>query len=84
MSKLFSVGPSTPFYFDVMAQLANIPARITLYELLRFFKSTRDGLKEAFIDAKVFMTQIPVKCEEEEGNHCHHTSKKFPRITFTP
>jgi len=28
-------GPSEPYRFDVFAQLTNIPARITLYELLR-------------------------------------------------
>jgi len=62
MSKLFrksGAGPSTPFRFDVLAQLANIPARITLYELLRLFKSARDALKEALADAEVFITQIP-------------------------
>jgi len=37
------VGPLTPFCFDVLAQLANIPARIILYELLGFSKSTRDA-----------------------------------------
>ena len=47
------VGPSTPFCFDVIAQLANIPTRITLYELLKLFKSTRDALKEALIDAEI-------------------------------
>jgi len=41
-------GPSTPFRFDVLAQLDNIPAQITLYELLRLSKSTREALKEAF------------------------------------
>jgi len=49
-------GPSTPFRFDVLAQLANIPARITLYEILRLFKSTRDALREALADAKVLVT----------------------------
>jgi len=38
------VGPSTPFHFDVLAQLANIPTRINFYELLRLFKYTRDAL----------------------------------------
>jgi len=27
-------GSSTPYRFNILAQLANIPARITLYELL--------------------------------------------------
>ena len=35
-------GTSAPYYIDVLAQLANIPARITLYELLRLSKSTRE------------------------------------------
>jgi len=47
------MGPSTPFHFDVMAQLANIPARITLYELLRFSKPRRDVLREALVDAEI-------------------------------
>ena len=29
------------------------------------------------------MTQIPVIYGEEGDNHCHHTSKQFPCITFT-
>ena len=59
------VGPSTPFCFDVMAQQANILARITMYELLRFFKSIKDALREALADAEVFMTQISAICEED-------------------
>jgi len=78
------MGPPTPFCFYVMTQLANIPTRITLYELLRLFKSTRDALREALADAEVFMTQIPAICGEEDGSHCHQTSKKFLCITFTP
>jgi len=39
-----------------MAQLANNPSRITLYEVLRLSKSTRDALREALVDAEVFMT----------------------------
>ena len=48
-------GTSGPYRFDVLAQLANMPARITFYELLRLSKSTR----EALADAEVFMAQIP-------------------------
>ena len=72
------------FYFDVMAQLANIPTWITLYELLRLSKSTRDVLREALADAEIFMTLIPTIYGEEDGNHCHYTSKQFFFITFTP
>ena len=58
------VGPSTLFHFDVMTKLANILARITLYELLRLSKSTRNAFREALVDAEVFMTQIPAICEK--------------------
>jgi len=67
-----------------MAQLANIPTRIILYELLKLFKSTRNALKEVLADAEIFMTQIPAICGEKDGNHCHHTSKQFSCITITP
>jgi len=49
-------GTSAPYRFDVLAQLANIPARITLYEILRLLKSTREALREALTNAEVFMT----------------------------
>src|SRR3954467_13634993 len=35
------VEVAQPFRFDIINQLANIPAKITLYELLRLSKSTR-------------------------------------------
>jgi len=71
------------FHFNVLAKLANISARITLYELLRLSKSTRDTLREALADEEVFVTQIPATCKEKDGNHCHHTLKQFPCISFT-
>jgi len=54
-------GSSAPYRFDVLDQLANIPARITLYKLLRLSKSTRKVLREALADAEVFMAQIPAE-----------------------
>ena len=36
-------GSTTPYRFNVLAQLANIPARITFYELLRLSKSIREA-----------------------------------------
>ena len=50
-------GTSAPYHFDVLAQLANIPARITLYELLRLSKSTRKSLREALAYAETFMAR---------------------------
>ena len=54
-------GSSPPYHFDILAQLANIPARITLYELLRLSKSTREALRDALVDAEVFLAQIPAE-----------------------
>jgi len=54
LSKNNVEGSQTPYLFDVLAQLTNIPARITLYELLRLSKSTREALREALED-EVFM-----------------------------
>ena len=51
-------GSSMPFRFDIFTHLANIPARITLYELLRFSKSTREALRETLADSEVFIAQI--------------------------
>ena len=48
-------GSSRPYHFDILAQLANIPARITLYELLRLSKLTRKALREDITNAKALM-----------------------------
>ena len=77
-------GSTTPHLFDVLAQLANIPTRITLYELLILSKSTREAMREALADAEVFMTQIPAGPQEEHEKDCLHASQHAPYITFTP
>jgi len=69
-----------PFCFDVLAQLANIPARITFYKLLRLSKSTR----EALADSEALITQIPARHKEEDEGYCLQISKRFPYKTFTP
>ena len=51
-------GTSAPYSVNVLAQLANILARITLYELLRLSKSTREALRESLADVEVFIAQI--------------------------
>ena len=50
---------NTLFRFDILAQLANIPARITLHELLRLLKKTREALRDALADSESFLTQVP-------------------------
>jgi len=76
-------GSSAPYHFDVLAQLANIPARITLYELLRLSKSTREALREALADAEVFMAQILAELQEKNEEDCFYASQHAPCITFT-
>ena len=75
---------TTPFRYDVLTQLANIPTQITLYELLRLSNSTREALRKALADSEAYINQIPTVREEEDDGHCHKTSKHFLCITFTP
>jgi len=65
-------GTINSFCFDVLTQLSNISARITLYELLSLSKSTIDALREALAEKEIFVTQILATCQEEDDNHCHH------------
>ena len=83
LSKDKAGGSSRPYHFGVLAQLANISARITLYELLRLSKSTKKALREALADAEAFMAQILAKPEEGEENYLH-ASQHAPCIIFTP
>lgn len=39
----------TSFQFNITAQLANIPAHITLYELLQLSKAAQDVLREDWL-----------------------------------
>ena len=71
-------GSSAPYRFDVVTQLANIPARIILYELLRLSKSTREALREALADVEAFMAHILVKPEEKDEENCLHTVQHAP------
>jgi len=77
-------GSLAPYRFHVLAQLANILARITLYELLRLSKSRREALREALADAEAFMARIPAKPEEKDKENCLRASQYVPCITFTP
>ena len=73
-----------PYHFDVLAQLANIPTRITLYELLRLSKSTREALREALADAEAFMARISAKSEEKDEENYLYIFQHVPYITFSP
>src|SRR3954467_5117995 len=52
---------TTVFRFDILKQLAQIPARITLLELLKLSKATRKALREALANADTFATHIFTK-----------------------
>lgn len=60
---------STPFRFDVLNQLANILARITLYKFLRLSRSTRESLREALANSEAFIAHVPAP-KEQEGEEC--------------
>jgi len=83
LSKDNAEGSTIPYRFDILTQLANIPARITLYELLRLSKLIREALREALANAEVFMTQVSAGSREEDVEDCLHASQNAPCITFT-
>src|SRR4051812_44509355 len=82
LNKGKTVEVSQPFHFDIINQLANIPARITLYELLKLSKSTREALREALADAEVFVTQLPIGSAIDEP-HSLNISSVPNDIVFT-
>src|SRR3954465_8138617 len=83
LNKGKAVEVSQPFRFDIINQLANIPVRITLYELLKLSKSTREALREALADAEVFVTQLPIGSAIDEP-HSLNVSCVPTDIVFTP
>lgn len=51
-------GSLRSFRFDILAQLANIPTRITLYKLLKLSTDIPEALREALVDADAFATHV--------------------------
>src|SRR3954471_13896288 len=60
LNKGKAVEVSQPFRFDIINQLANIPARITLYELLKLSKSTRETLEKHWLTPKSSSLSFPM------------------------
>src|SRR4051812_16410668 len=83
LNKRKAVEVSQPFHFDIINQLANIPANITLYELLRLSKSPREALREALADAEVFVTQLPIGPTVKES-HSLSNPRVLTDVVFTP
>jgi len=50
-----SQGFNTPFRFNILAQLINITAHITLHELIRLSKETRKTLRDALAHLESFL-----------------------------
>jgi len=65
-----SWGLNAPFRFDILAQLANILARITLHELLHLSKKMKEALRDALADSESFLTQVPSIPTKEDGASC--------------
>jgi len=59
LKKTPSQGLNAPFRFDILAQLANILAHITLHELL-----------DALADSESFLTQVPAISTDDNGVPC--------------
>ena len=80
-------GPvlNMPFYFDILAQLANIPARITIHELFRLSKEIREVLRDALANLEsflIYIPEIPRGDTQPSCSECHHVQSKVPAITF--
>lgn len=71
----------TPFQFGIIAQLANIPACITLCELLRLSKAIQDALA----DSDSFLAQIaePSIDIEDSCPHYHQVMRQVLCVTFS-
>ena len=83
LNKAKAIEVSQPFCFDIINQLSNILSRITLYELLKLSKSTREALREALADAEVFVTQLLIDSTIDEPHSLSISC--FPTdIIFTP
>ena len=75
-----------PFRFDMLSQLTDIPARITIHELFRLSKQTREALRDALANLESFLTHMPETPggdAQPSCSECHHTQSKVHAITFT-
>jgi len=77
---------STLLFVDILVQMANIPAHITLHELICLSKKMREALRDVLADSESFLTQIPTPAKEDGAScpQCHMVQQQVPYITFTP
>ena len=84
--RILQRGSTLLFALILLAQLANIPARMTLYELLCLSKEIRETLRNVLADSKTFLTQVPAILIDDDGTpypQCHLVKRQVPSITFT-
>ena len=75
--------PSTLYRFEVLAQLANVLARIALWASETLQVNKRSYQKSSSW-RRGFIAQILAGLKEEDDGHCLQTFKPFPCIMFTP
>lgn len=64
-------GLDEPFDYDLLAQLANVPAIITMYDLLRLSPDIRQAVVKALSEAELYVPhvhQIQVNDVPQEEN----------------
>jgi len=65
LKKTSGPGLDAPFPFDILVQLANIPTRITIHELLHLPKETREALRDALANSESFLIHIPEASKDD-------------------
>jgi len=86
LKKSSGPGLNIPFRFDILTQLTNIPTRITIHELCRLSKETREALRNALANSESFQTHMQETPRDDTQplcSECHHVLLKVPAITFT-
>jgi len=86
LKKTSGLKLDAPFRFDILAQLANILAQITIHKLLFLLKETREALRDALANSESFLIYMSEASEDDSQPlcpECHHVQPKIPAITFT-
>ena len=73
------------FCFDILEQFANIPACITLHELLYLFKKIKEALWDALANSETFLAQVPAVSVNEGTtcSQCYSVIQEILDITFS-
>ena len=78
-------GLEWPYNFDILAQLANKSAKLSLYELLRLSKDFRTALSDALQNADAYLAQVNLTGENPPADlQDSACTGAMPNIVFTP